>query len=221
MHLETINPITIAYSEHHTSPEGPILADLSRHTFANVMQPRMLSGHIQGRFLAMISQLMQPKRILEIGTYVGYSALCLAEGLRPDGVIHTIDINEELEHIMRKYWAAAGKQDQIRFHYGPAAEIIPHLHDTEPNEHWDLVFIDADKPSYGLYYDLVIDHVRPGGIILSDNVLWNGKVAEPQNHPKDRDLPHILTYNQKLLDDPRTENILLPIRDGIMVSRKL
>ncbi len=221
MHLETINPLTIAYSERHTSPEGPILADLSRHTFANVMQPRMLSGHIQGRFLAMIAQLMQPKRILEIGTYVGYSALCLAEGLGPDGIIHTIDINEELEHIMRKYWAAAGKQGQIKFHHGPAAEIIPNLHATEPSQQWDLVFIDADKPSYGLYYDLVIDHVRPGGIILSDNVLWNGKVAEPQNHTKDRDLPHILAYNQKLLDDPRTENILLPIRDGIMVSRKL
>lgn len=218
MHQESINQATISYSEQHTTAESEVLAKLANYTYRNVMQPRMLSGHIQGRVLALLAQLMRPNKILEIGTYTGYSALCLAEGLQAGGMLHTIDVNDELEHIMTRFWTEANFQDRITFHHGKAADIIPIL--NQSNE-WDIVFIDADKGNYKLYYDLVIDAVRPGGIILSDNVLWNGKVASPDAYPKDKELPGIMAYNTYCHEDPRTENILLPIRDGLMVSRKL
>jgi predicted O-methyltransferase YrrM len=217
MHINSVNTDTINYSELHSSEEPEILSKLTRYTFANVMQPRMLSGYYQGRLLSLISKLMRPTNVLEIGTYVGYSAMCLAEGLAPGGKIHSIDINEELEPIMRKFWKEGNFESQIEFYCGDALNIIPELNKSHI---WDLVFIDADKSNYINYYNLVMDSLKPGGVILSDNVLWNGKITEPEKYPKDKDLQHLIAYNKALLEDPRTENILLPIRDGIMVSLK-
>lgn len=205
-----------AYCDAHTNGESPLLAKLNRHTHANVMLPRMLSGHFQGRLLSMFSKLQQPKYILEIGTYVGYSAICLAEGLQEGGKLVTLDINVELEDLMRESWAEAGMAEKIELHLGKAAEIIP----TLPYQ-WDMVFIDADKANYGLYYDLVFPQVKIGGTIIADNVLWSGKVSHPEDFPKDKDLSNMLAFNKKLHEDPRTENILLPVRDGLMVVRKL
>ncbi|AKQ46365.1 methyltransferase [Rufibacter radiotolerans] len=213
--MDFLDPDLQAYAEAHTSPESPLLRRLNRETHLNVMKPRMLSGHLQGRTLAMFSQMLRPRRILEIGTYTGYSALCLAEGLTQDGVLHTIDVNDELEDMVRRYIAEAGLEQKIQLHIGQAAEVIPTL-----EEQWDLVFIDADKKSNALYYDLVIDHVRPGGFILTDNVLWSGKVVEKFRPKLDKDTELMLAFNQKVQDDPRVENLLLPIRDGILVARK-
>ncbi len=203
-----------AYAETHTSPESALLHRLNRNTHAHIMAPRMLSGHLQGRFLAMISWMIRPRRILEIGTYTGYSALCLAEGLAEDGRIITIDQNEELEPFARSYWQQSPLNDRIDFRLGPAADIISTLHDQ-----FDLVFIDADKRNISLYFDLVFDKVRPGGFILADNVLWSGKVINP---PKlsDQDTVAVQNFNQKIQDDSRVENVLLPVRDGIMLMRK-
>jgi predicted O-methyltransferase YrrM len=175
----------------------------------------MLSGHLQGRTLSLFSKLLRPERILEIGTYTGYSAICLAEGLADGGVLHTIDVNEEIEPIAKKYWREAGVMDQIVFHCGVASEIIPQL-----NETFDLVFIDADKAAYPAYFDMVIDSVRTGGLIIADNVLWSGKVIGPVKE-NDADTNALLDYAHKVQNDPRVENILLPIRDGLYVSRVL
>jgi predicted O-methyltransferase YrrM len=176
------------------------------------MMPRMLSGHLQGRFLAMMSQMIQPKSILEIGTYTGYSAICLAEGLQQGGTLHTIDINEELETLVRKYFENAGIANQVHYHIGNAIDIIPTIEGT-----FDLVFIDADKINYANYYDLVIDRVAKGGYIMADNVLWSGKVIEDK---KDKDTAAIDAYNKKLMADTRVETVLVPIRDGILIARK-
>ncbi|WP_210463624.1 O-methyltransferase [Rufibacter roseolus] len=213
--MDFLDPDLHAYSEAHTTPETPLLHRLNRETHLNVMKPRMLSGHLQGRTLAMFSQMMRPRRILEIGTYTGYSALCLAEGLAEDGVLHTIDVNDELEDMVRKYISEAGLEEKIQLHIGQAAEVIPTL-----DEQWDLVFIDADKKSNGLYFDMVIDRVRPGGFILTDNVLWSGKVVEKFRPKLDKDTELVLDFNRKVHEDPRVENLLLPIRDGILVARK-
>ncbi|GAB2547843.1 O-methyltransferase [Rufibacter soli] len=213
--MDFLDPDLQAYAEAHTSPESPLLHRLNRETHLNVMKPRMLSGHLQGRTLAMFSQMIQPRRILEIGTYTGYSALCLAEGLTEDGVLHTIDVNDELEDLVRRYITEAGLEQKIQLHLGQAAEVIPTI-----TEEWDLVFIDADKKSNALYYDLVIDQVRPGGFILTDNVLWSGKVVEKFRPKLDKDTELMLAFNQKVHEDPRVENLLLPIRDGILVARK-
>ncbi|WP_044174005.1 O-methyltransferase [Flectobacillus major] len=205
------------YAEAHTTAEHDLLKKLNRDTHLKILQPRMLSGHLQGRFLAEISHLMRPRRILEIGTYTGYSALCLAEGLVDDGKLITIDINEELETFTRSFFEASAFAHKIEYIIGDAAEIIPTL-----NEVFDLVFIDADKMNYTKYYNLVFDLVRKGGYILSDNVLWSGKVANIQEGKKiDKDTRNLLDFNKMCHDDPRTENILLPIRDGIMISRKI
>nr|WP_220482963.1 O-methyltransferase [Rufibacter quisquiliarum] len=204
-----------AYAEAHTSPESELLHRLNRETHLNVMKPRMLSGHLQGRVLALFSQMLRPRRVLEIGTYTGYSALCLAEGLAEDGLLHTIDVNDELEDMVRGYISQAGLQDKIKLHLGQAAEIIPTL-----QESWDLVFIDADKKSNALYYEMVLPHVRPGGFILTDNVLWSGKVVEKYRTKLDKDTQEMLDFNQLVHQDPRVENVLLPIRDGILVARK-
>ena len=205
------------YSENHTSPESDLLARLNRETHAKVLQARMLSGHIQGRVLSMFSHMMSPENILEIGTYTGYSALSLAEGLSENGKIITIDVNEELEDFTRKFFNESPLANKIDYRIGDAGEIIPTL-----TEIFDMVFIDADKMNYQKYYDLVIDKVRVGGYIISDNVLWSGKVANIQEGKKiDKDTQNLLNFNKMCHDDPRTENLLMPIRDGLMISRKL
>ncbi|MEQ1586392.1 MAG: class I SAM-dependent methyltransferase [Cyclobacteriaceae bacterium] len=200
------------YVEDHTAPESDLLKRINRDTHAQVLMPRMLSGHVQGRFLAMISHFIRPKYILEIGTYTGYSAICLAEGLAPDGKLITLDVNEELETRVRGYFQEAGLAERIDYRMGDAAKIIPTL-----DEKFDLVFIDADKENYALYYDLVFDKVKPGGAILADNVLWSGKVTQAK---VDKDTRALIEFNKKVNLDNRVENLLLPLRDGIMMIRK-
>ncbi len=199
----------------HSEKEPELLQQLTRETYQKILQPRMLSGHFQGRILSVLSKLIAPKFILEIGTYTGYSALCLCEGLQKNGELHTIDINEELEDFQRKYFEKSGYSDQITQHIGDATKIIPSL-----NQKFDLVFIDADKPNYPTYFNLIIEKMNPGGVILSDNVLWSGKVIEKLN-PKDVSTKAVLDYNKLLVADPRVETVLLPIRDGLTISRVL
>lgn len=202
------------YVEKHTNCESDLLRRVNRETHLEVMQPRMLSGHLQGRTLSMFSKMLRPKRILEIGTYTGYSALCLAEGLSEDGKLITIDINEELESKVRTYFTASPFAHQIELIIGKALDVIPTL-----NEKWDLVFIDADKQNYPAYYELVLPLVKVGGYIISDNVLWSGKVADESHQDKDTVL--LRQFNQKIHQDERVENLLLPIRDGLMIARKI
>ena len=201
------------YAAQHTEDEPLLLQELNKRTHLNVLQPRMISGHLQGRFLSLLSKMVQPRTILEIGTYTGYATLCLAEGLHPDGVLHTIDIKEELTDLQREFFDRSGYGSQIVQHLGKAADIIPALDTT-----FDLVFIDADKQNYAHYFDLVIEKMNRGGIILSDNVLWSGKVVEEVKH-NDKHTQALMAYNQKIKDDPRVETVLLPIRDGITLSR--
>ncbi len=211
--MDLINESIQHYAEQHTSSEGDLLKKIDRDTHVKVMMPRMLSGHLQGRVLSMISHMIRPQRILEIGTYTGYSAVCLAEGLQENGKLITIDINEELEDRVRNYFADSPYSKKIEYKIGNAVEVIPSL-----NETFDLVFIDADKERYSVYFDLVIEKVRSGGFILADNVLWSGKVLDTK---PDKDTRAILEFNKKIQDDPRVENVLLPIRDGIMLMRKV
>lgn len=206
---EKIDNYVVAHSE----SEPKVLQELTKETWQKVINPRMLSGHFQGRVLSMLSKLVHPKSILEIGTYTGYSSLCLAEGLDADGTIHTIDINEELYDLQRKYFDKSGYGSQIKQYVGNALEIIPTL-----DLKFDLVFIDADKHNYVNYFHTIIDKMNKGGIILSDNVLWSGKVVEDLN-PKDKDTPVLLEYNKLLKEDERLETVLLPIRDGLTISR--
>jgi caffeoyl-CoA O-methyltransferase len=213
--MHFISPELELYVEKHSESEPALLAALHRETFQKIMQPRMLSGHFQGRVLSMISKLVNPENILEIGTYTGYATLCLAEGMRENGSIDTIDINEELLSIQKKYFDLSPWKNQITQHLGNALEIIPTL-----EKKFDLVFIDADKDNYLNYFDLIVPIINKGGIILSDNVLWSGKVLETPN-PKDISTNVLLEYNKKLKDDPRIETVLLPIRDGLTVSRVL
>ncbi|KAB1160741.1 O-methyltransferase [Tenacibaculum aiptasiae] len=201
------------YVVSHSQQEPQILQELTRETWQKILNPRMLSGAFQGRVLSMISKLIQPKSILEIGTYTGYSALCLAEGLQKEGILYTIDKNEELEELQYKYFQKSEFREQIKQIIGNAIDIIPSIDDT-----FDLVFIDADKSNYLNYFDLIIDKMNTGGIILSDNVLWSGKVVEALN-PKDIDTKILLEYNRKLNEDDRLETVLLPIRDGLTISR--
>ena len=201
------------YAAQHTEDEPLLLQELNKRTHLNVLQPRMISGHFQGRFLSLVSKMVQPRTILEIGTYTGYATLCLAEGLHPEGVLHTIDIKEELTDLQREFFDRSGYGNQIVQHLGKAADIIPSLNTT-----FDLVFIDADKQNYAHYFDLVIEKMNRGGIILSDNVLWSGKVVEEVKH-NDKHTQALMAYNQKIKDDPRVETVLLPIRDGITLSR--
>lgn len=212
--MEIVDSQIAAYCQQHTTAESPLLRQLNRDTHAQVLQPRMLSGHFQGRFLSMISHMVRPNYILEIGTYTGYSALCLAEGLTPDGRLITIDINEEIESFTSKYLTNSPLKHQIDFRIGDAAEIIPTL-----SENIDLVFIDADKVNYQTYYDLIIEKLRPGGYIMIDNVLWDGKVTD--KNARDKKTTAIRSFNDNVQADARTENILLPIRDGILLARKL
>ncbi|HEY9487902.1 MAG TPA: O-methyltransferase [Chryseosolibacter sp.] len=200
------------YAEKHTTEESPILAKINRDTHAQVLMPRMLSGQLQGRVLSMISNMIRPRVILEIGTFTGYSAICLAEGLKENGKLITIDINEELRDRVSGYFREANLEDRIDYHIGDAATIIPGLRET-----FDLVFIDADKENYARYFDLVIDRVNLNGFIMADNVLWSGKVLDEK---PDKDTRAIVDFNAKVQRDPRVENVLLPIRDGIMLMRK-
>jgi len=201
------------YVENHSQAEPELLQKLSRETWQKVLAPRMLSGHLQGRILSMISKLIQPKNILEIGTYTGYSALCLAEGMTKDGELHTIDVNEELYDFQRKYFDASEYGAQIIQHLGLAVDIVPTLDKT-----FDLVFIDADKSNYLNYLDLVLPKLRKGAVILSDNVLWSGKVVA-EVAENDLDTKVLLEYNKRLNEDPRLETVLLPVRDGLSISR--
>jgi len=198
----------------NTEKEPELLNELNHETWEKVLIPRMLSGHLQGRVLSMLSHMVQPKNILEIGTYTGYSALCFAEGLEKGGKIHTIDINEELESMVNKYIEKANLKDKIINHIGNAIDIIPTL-----PEKFDLVFIDADKTNYSNYYDLVFDKVNPGGYIIADNVLWSGKVADGEKNA-DPDTQAMIAYSEKIHNDSRVQNVLFPIRDGLMIARK-
>lgn len=203
------------YTEKHTQAESNLLKDLNRDTNLNVLQPRMLSGHIQGRILSMLSKMIRPKCILEIGTYTGYAALCMAEGLTSDGELHTIDNNEELEQRITKYFDASDFKDQLHFHIGNALEIIPTL-GINP----DLTFIDADKENYLNYYKLIIDQLTPGSFIIADNVLWSGKVTDESHRLNDEETKALHTFNEFIHADERVENVLFPVRDGLMVIRK-
>jgi predicted O-methyltransferase YrrM len=201
------------YVVNHSEDEPKILKELTKETWQKVLNPRMLSGQFQGRVLSMLSKIKQPKTILEIGTYTGYATLCLAEGLAENGVIYTIDKNEELQSISQKYFNQSLYKGNIKQLIGNALDIIPALNVT-----FDLVFIDADKPNYINYFNLIIDKMNSGGLILSDNVLWSGKVIQKLD-PKDKSTKTLLAYNELLKNDDRIETVLLPIRDGLTVSR--
>ncbi|HMI65254.1 MAG TPA: O-methyltransferase [Cyclobacteriaceae bacterium] len=211
--MDILNKGLLQYSEEHTTLESELLKKINRDTHSEVTKPRMLSGHLQGRVLAMISRMINPAMILEIGTYTGYSAICLAEGLSSNGKLITLDINEELEDRVRTYIKEAGLETVIDFQVGNALHIIPTLTSI-----FDLVFIDADKENYSNYFDLIFDKVAVGGFILADNVLWSGKVLDPK---PDKDTRAILEFNRKIQNDERVENILLPVRDGVMLIRKV
>lgn len=209
-----LNPELEQYIEAHSEPESDVLAELSRETHLNVLRPRMLSGNLQGQFLRMICQMIRARRVLEIGTYTGYAAIAMASGMEEDGVLHTIDVNDELEDFTRHYIGKSGLRERIVFHVGDACEIIPCL-----DEMFDLVFIDADKREYSEYYRLVFDKVRSGGIIVADDVLWDGKVADPRVK-LDAQTKGILDFNDMVQSDQRVENLLLPVRHGLMIVRK-
>ncbi|UAB84550.1 O-methyltransferase [Zunongwangia sp. SCSIO 43204] len=211
--MEFLSESIIEYCENHSEKEPEYLAKLNRETHQKVLQPRMLSGHYQGRLLSLISKLVNPQNILEIGTYTGYSALCLAEGLQTNGKLHTIDINEELFDFQQKYFQESEFKDQIIQHLGDATKIIPRL-----DLKFDLVFIDADKPNYPKYFEIIIDKMNPGGLILSDNVLWSGKVLEEVKR-NDLSTEALLKYNKMLAEDDRIETVILPLRDGLTLSR--
>ena len=210
-----MNSTIETYITNHTSPEDDLLKRLNRETHLKVLNPRMLSGHVQGRFLEMISKMIQPNRILEIGTYTGYSAICLAKGLVRNGILHTIEVNAELEEFAKRYFREAGLETQIIQHTGDALKLIPQIDET-----FDLVFIDAAKECYLDYYHLVFDKVRKGGFILADNALWDGKVVDP-NQVQDKETQGIIAFNDFIRKDDRVENVLLSLRDGIMIIRKL
>ncbi|MEX0813358.1 MAG: O-methyltransferase [Chitinophagales bacterium] len=201
------------YCEKHSSKEDEVLYELNRKTHLDVLKPRMLSGQHQGVFLQMLSHMIQPIQILEIGTYTGYSAICLAKGLKENGQLHTIDINEELKDLAAEYFQKAELEKKIKQYTGNALEIIPKI-----EAEFDLVFIDADKINYSNYYDLVLPKLRKGGFILADNVLWSGKVLEANS---DKDTEALKAFNEKITKDPKVENVLVPIRDGVMVLRKI
>lgn len=203
-----------AYAERHSSPEPEFLQRINRETHVQVSQSHMLSGHLQGRFLAMISRMVRPGKILEIGTFTGYSALCLAEGLAPGGVLHTIDLNDELAERCRRYFREAQMEDRIVLHTGDAAAVIPALDGP-----FDLVFIDADKPSYPVYYELVIGMMSPGAVLIADNVLYHGQVLEPREK-QGSNARGISAFNEKVAADARVEKVMVPLRDGLFLIRK-
>lgn len=213
--MEITNALIQSYCDAHTSPESDVLRKLNRDTHANVLQPRMLSGHFQGRVLSMLSHMIRPKLILEIGTYTGYSAICLAEGLADGGKLITIDINAEREEMVRRYISEAGMEESIQHIIGDAYNIVKSL-----PYFYDLIFIDADKPNYLRYYELVIERTHPGAYILIDNILWSGKVVDEKELARDKDTQLLHGLNEHIRQDTRVEHVLLPVRDGLMVLRK-
>lgn len=213
--MEFISKELDNYVCQHTEDESKLLSQLNRKTHVEVLKPRMLSGHFQGRALSLFSHMIQPKNVLEIGTYTGYSALCLAEGLIPEGKLYTIDVNEELEDFANDFFENSPYKNQIIQLIGDAKNIIPTL-----KEQFDIVFIDADKKSYTDYYDMVFSKVKIGGYIMADNVLWSGKITEDYNKT-DRDTQKLIEFNTKVQNDERVQNVLFPIRDGIMIARKI
>ena len=213
--MEFISEDLSRYAESHTTPEDAVMAELNRETHAQVLMPRMLSGHLQGQLLRMFSLMIRPRRILEIGTYTGYSAICLAAGLQPGGTLDTIDVNDELAPMAARYFRRAGVDDRIRLHTGKAMDIVPGIEGP-----FDIVFIDADKINYSTYYDLVFPNLQPGGYLIADNVLWSGKVTgDPAG--MDADTRALHRFNEKVRQDERVFHVLLPVRDGLMVVRKM
>lgn len=214
--MEFISPELLTYCESHSSEEDPLLKHITRETHAKVLMPRMLSGKLQGKFLELLVKMLQPKVILEIGTYTGYSGICMARGLGDKGKLITLDINDELETMVRDFFEKSGLNHKIDYRIGNALETIHTLDDS-----FDLVFIDADKSNYINYYNLVIDRVNSGGIIIADNVLWSGKVILGGHQKIDKDTKSLIDYNKMVQNDPRVENMLLPLRDGLMMAIKL
>ena len=212
--MDFLDPEIEHYALEHTEEESILLNELNRQTHLNILQPRMLSGHLQGRILSFLSQSVQPKVILEIGTYTGYSALCMAEGLQNDGVLYTIDINKELAPFAQQYFNKSAYKNLIKMMVGNALEIIPKL-----NFNWDLVFIDADKENYSNYFDSVIERLNKGGMIIADNVLWSGKVKRPTSR-NDIETKALKSFNEKVHADCRVSNVLMPVRDGMMIMIK-
>ncbi len=202
-----------AYCEQLSTPPSPILKELERETHLKTLAPQMMSGHLQGHLLRLLCRLKQPQCVLEIGTFTAYATICLAEGLPPGGILHTIEANPEMAHIIKKFIHKAGLEERVQSHIGRAEEIIPEL-----DQRFDFVFLDAGKLDYGMFYDLLIERVNPGGLILADNVLWSGKVIQPT---KDKDTAALHAFNEKINQDPRVENIILPIRDGLLIAQKL
>lgn len=213
-HIITPDPINL-YAEQFTTPESDVQARLNQETHAHVKGAQMISGHLQGLALQLLSQMLRPRTILELGTYTGYSAISLAKGLEPGGRLHTVDIDAGLQSMREAYWAEAGMADRIVQHIGPADEIIPTIEGV-----FDLVFIDADKKGYGTYFDLVVERMQSGGIILADNVLFHGEVILPEPQ-QSKSAIYIHQFNQKIASDPRVEQVILPVRDGLMLIRKL
>ncbi len=201
------------YCEQHTQPPSPVLYELERETHLKTLAPQMMSGRLQGQLLRLLSRLQRPQRILEIGTFTGYATICLAEGLQTKGVLHTIEANPELEYLIRKYLRKAKLEARVHLHIGRAEIIIPNLEGR-----FDFVFIDAGKQDYQRHYDLVIDRLRPGGLLLADNVLWSGKVIDPHN--QDQDAETLKAFNDKIAADARVETLMLPLRDGLLIARK-
>ncbi|EAZ81107.1 O-methyltransferase [Algoriphagus machipongonensis] len=214
--MDFISQDLLNYCEQHTSTEDPLLQKITRETQLKVLKPRMLSGHLQGKMLEIFTKMINPKIALEIGTYTGYSAICMARGLSKGAKLITLDINDELETMVRGFFKESGLEDQIDYRLGNALDLLPDVEGPI-----DLVFIDADKINNEKYYDLIIDKISSGGIIMADNVLWSGKVLVEEGQKIDKDTKAILAFNQKIQEDPRVENILLPVRDGILMARKL
>ena len=213
--MEFISEELSKYAEDHTTPESDLLAQLNRETYSQVLIPRMLSGHLQGRILSLISKIKQPRNVLEIGTYTGYAALCLAEGLTENGELDTIEKNEELETRILKYFKQSPYASQLNLHIGDAIELVASL-----DKKFDLVFIDADKSNYLNYYNLVFDKLNTGALIIADNVLWSGKVLNESQIAKDIDTKALVEFNSFVQQDSRVENVLMPVRDGLMIIRK-
>jgi predicted O-methyltransferase YrrM len=213
--MEFIDENIMQYAERHSQEESKLLKELHRETHQKVLQSRMISGHLQGRLLSFLSQLIQPKIILELGTYTGYATLCLAEGLVEKGEIHTIEINEELIDFCKKYFDKSAYKNQIICHQGDAKKIIPKL-----DLGFDLVFIDADKANYSFYFDLILPKLNPGGLLIADNVLWSGKVLHDNLPKKDAETLDLKNFNEKVMAEKKVKTLLLPIRDGLMICRK-